>query len=141
MSIRDNIVRMRERIAAAAQRSGRNAADITLMAVSKTFPPELIREAYAAGIRVFGENRVQEFGGKVDALRDLESAEWHLIGHLQSNKAAKAVELFAAVDSLDSVRLADRLNRKLRVGSIRGRKNWSRFCLERRSGRLSRSAG
>ncbi len=80
------------------------------MAVSKTFPAEKIREASAAGIRVFGENRVQEFAGKVDALRDLPGAEWHLIGHLQSNKAAKAAELFDAVDSVDSVRLAERLN-------------------------------
>jgi PLP dependent protein len=94
----------------ASRRAGRNRADITPMAVSKTFPPELIREAYGAGIRVFGENRVQEFAGKAGALRDLAEAEWHLIGHLQSNKAAKAAELFSAVDSLDSVRLAERLN-------------------------------
>jgi len=80
------------------------------MAVGKTFPPERIREAYAAGIRVFGENRVQEFAAKADALRDLADAEWHLIGHLQSNKAAKAVELFAAVDSVDSVHVAEKLN-------------------------------
>ena len=80
------------------------------MAVSKTFPPESIREAYAAGIRVFGENRVQEFAGKAEAVRDLGGAEWHLIGHLQSNKAAKAAELFGAVDSVDSVKLAEKLN-------------------------------
>lgn len=80
------------------------------MAVSKTFPPQAIREAYSAGLRVFGENRVQEFAGKIDALRDLSDAEWHLIGHLQSNKAAKAAELFGAVDSVDSVKLAERLN-------------------------------
>ena len=80
------------------------------MAVSKTFPPGAIREAYAAGLRVFGENRVQEFAGKAYALRDLAGAEWHLIGHLQSNKAARAAELFAAVDSLDSVKLADKLD-------------------------------
>ena len=80
------------------------------MAVSKTFSPEAIREAYAAGIRVFGENRVQEFAGKADALRDLAGADWHLIGHLQSNKAARAAELFAEVDSLDSVKVADKLN-------------------------------
>jgi PLP dependent protein len=110
MSIGENIARIRERITAAARRAGRDPADITLMAVSKTFPPELIREAYGAGIRVFGENRVQEFAEKADALRDLAEAEWHLIGHLQSNKAAKAVELFKAVDSVDSVRLAERLN-------------------------------
>jgi len=80
------------------------------MGVSKTFPVERIREAYAAGLRVFGENRVQEFAGKAGAVRDLPGAEWHLIGHLQSNKAAKATELFDAVDSVDSVRLADKLN-------------------------------
>jgi hypothetical protein len=80
------------------------------MGVSKTFPTERIREAYAAGLRVFGENRVQEFAGKADALSDLPNTEWHLIGHLQSNKAAKATELFNAVDSLDSVRLAEKLD-------------------------------
>ena len=110
MSIAENIARIRDRIAAAAHHPGRNPGDITLMAVSKTFPPDLIREAYGAGIRVFGENRVQEFAGKAGAVRDLADAEWHLIGHLQSNKAAKAVELFSAVDSVDSVRLAERLN-------------------------------
>ena len=101
---------MRERIAAAGHRAGRDALAITLMAVSKTFPAESIREAYAAGIRVFGENRVQEFAGKVEALRDLGGADWHLIGHLQSNKATKAAELFGAVDSVDSAKLAERLN-------------------------------
>ena len=80
------------------------------MAVSKTFPPERIREAYAAGLRVFGENRVQEFSGKAGALTDLEDAEWHMIGHLQTNKAARAVELFTAIDSVDSLRLAEKLN-------------------------------
>ena len=83
---------------------------INRMAVSKTFPPQPIREAYKAGLRVFGENRVQEFTGKSDALRDLAGAEWHLIGHLQSNKANKAAELFSAVDSIDSVKLAEKLN-------------------------------
>lgn len=80
------------------------------MAVSKTFPAESVRLAYAAGIRVFGENRVQEFAGKVEAVRGLADAEWHLIGHLQSNKAARAAELFSAVDSVDSVKLAEKLN-------------------------------
>src|SRR5438067_10203870 len=80
------------------------------MAVSKAFPPEAIRKAYEAGLRVFGENRVQEFAGKADALRDLSDAEWHLIGHLQSNKAGKAAELFRATDSVDSLRLAEKLN-------------------------------
>jgi PLP dependent protein len=110
VSLVDKIARAREQISSAAHRSGRDPSKITLMAVSKTFPPDAIREAYAAGIRVFGENRVQEFAGKIDRLRDLAGAEWRLIGHLQSNKAAKAAELFGAVDSLDSTKLAERLN-------------------------------
>lgn len=110
MTIAENIAHIRQRTAAAARRSSRNPEEITLMAVSKTFPAESIREVYAAGLRVFGENRVQEFSGKAEALRDLRDAEWHLIGHLQSNKSAKAAELFSAVDSVDSVRLAERLN-------------------------------
>jgi pyridoxal phosphate enzyme (YggS family) len=110
MSIAENIARVREQIAAAARRASRNPNEITLMAVSKTFPAERIREAHAAGLRVFGENRVQEFAGKADALRDLPEAEWHLIGHLQTNKAAKATELFDAVDSVDSARMAEKLN-------------------------------
>ena len=85
------------------------------MAVSKTFGPERIREAYAAGLRVFGENRIQEFAGKSDALPDLRSAEWHMIGHLQTNKAARAVALFTAVDSIDSLRLAEKLNASARA--------------------------
>jgi pyridoxal phosphate enzyme (YggS family) len=80
------------------------------MAVSKTFSVEAVREAYAAGVRVFGENRVQEFAGKVEGLRGLDLAEWHLIGNLQSNKAVRAAKLFAAVDSLGSVKLAEKLN-------------------------------
>ena len=80
------------------------------MAVSKTFPVEAIREAYAAGLRVFGENRVQEFSGKAAAKHDLPGAVWHLIGHLQTNKAVKAAELFDAIDSIDSVRTAEKLN-------------------------------
>ncbi len=110
MSIAENIARVHQRIATAAKRAGRNPGEITLMGVSKTFSVEDIREAYAAGLRVFGENRVQEFAGKADALRDLRDAEWHLIGHLQTNKAAKAVELFDAVDSVDSARMAEKLN-------------------------------
>ena len=110
MSIAENIAQVRERIAAAARRAGRNSGEITLMAVSKTFPPERIREAYAAGLRVFGENRVQEFAGKANTLRDLSDIEWHLIGHLQTNKVAKAAELFDAVDSIDSIRMAEKLN-------------------------------
>jgi len=110
MSIAENLAQVRERLDAAAHRTGRRSEDIALMAVSKTFPTERIREAYAAGLRLFGENRVQEFAGKTDSLRDLHGAAWHLIGHLQTNKAAKAVELFTAVDSVDSLRLAQKLN-------------------------------
>ncbi len=110
MSIVENVARVRERMAAAAWRVGRNPEEITLMGVSKTFPVDRIREAYAAGLRVFGENRVQEFAEKAGALRDLGDAKWHLIGHLQSNKATKAAELFGTVDSVDSVRLAEKLN-------------------------------
>ncbi len=97
-------------MAAAARRAGRDPGEITLMAVSKTVEPERIREAYVAGIRVFGENRVQEFEKKQPALRGLAGAEWHLIGHLQSNKAKKAAELFGAVDSVDSLKLARKLD-------------------------------
>jgi pyridoxal phosphate enzyme (YggS family) len=110
MSIAENIARVRERIVTAARRAGRNPSEITLMGVSKTFPVERIREAYAAGLRVFGENRVQEFAAKATALRDLRDIAWHLIGHLQTNKAAKAAELFDAVDSVDSARMAEKLN-------------------------------
>ncbi len=110
MSIAQNLARVRQRFAIAAGRAGRQPEDIALMAVSKTFPPERIREAYGAGLRLFGENRVQEFAEKIDALRDLHDAEWHLIGHLQTNKAAKAAELFTAADSVDSLRLAQKLN-------------------------------
>ncbi len=110
MPVADNIAMVRERIGAAARRAGRNVDDVTLMAVSKTVPPELIRAAYLAGVRAFGENRVQEFAGKVDAVRDLVAAEWHMIGHLQSNKAGKAAELFNAIDSVDSLKLAEKLN-------------------------------
>jgi pyridoxal phosphate enzyme (YggS family) len=110
MSVSDNVAAVRERIDAAARRAGRNPEEIALMAVSKTHPPETIREAYEAGLRIFGENRIQEFAGKVDALLDLRDADWHLIGHLQTNKAAKAVDLFRAVDSVDSLKLAEKLD-------------------------------
>src|SRR5215467_15147218 len=100
MSVADNIARIHERIQWAAKRAGRDPSEITLMAVSKTFPATSIREAYDAGIRVFGENRVQEFAGKIDAVRGLAGADWHLIGHLQTNKAAKAAALFHAVDAV-----------------------------------------
>jgi PLP dependent protein len=110
MSVAENIAEVRGRIATAARRGNRDPDSIRLMAVTKTFPAEAIQQAYDAGARLFGENRVQEFSAKAAALRDLEGAEWHLIGHLQSNKAAKAAEVFHAVDSVDSLRLAEKLN-------------------------------
>ena len=110
MPISDNIAAIRQQIADAARRVGRSDEEIGLMAVTKTHPPDRIREAYAAGLRSFGENRVQEFAAKASALADLPDAGWHMIGHLQTNKATKAAELFSAVDSLDSVKLAEKLN-------------------------------
>ncbi len=110
MPISENIARIREQIATAAQRAGRSENDVLLMAVSKTFPADAIREAYAAGARIFGESKVQEFGGKAATLAELHDAEWHMIGHLQTNKSAKAVGLFGYIDSVDSLRLAQKLN-------------------------------
>jgi pyridoxal phosphate enzyme (YggS family) len=110
MSIAENIARVRERIDLACRRAGRNPNEIELMAVTKTVSPDRIREAHEAGIRLFGENRVQEFAGKRDHLRDLTGAQWHMIGHLQTNKAVSAAEIFDAIDSVDSIRLARKLN-------------------------------
>lgn len=110
MSISANLAAVHERIERSARRAGRSASDVVLMGVTKTHPPDPIREAYAAGLRLFGENRVQEFAAKALQVADLDRAEWHMIGHLQTNKAAKATELFAAVDSVDSVRLAEKLD-------------------------------
>ncbi len=110
MSVAANIASIQERIAAATRRAGRRSEEIVLMAVSKTQPPERIREAYDAGQRLFGENRVQEFAAKAEALGNLREADWHMIGHLQTNKAAKTAELFRAVDSVDSVKLAEKLD-------------------------------
>jgi PLP dependent protein len=121
MSIAENIAAVRERLAESARRSGRRPEDIALMAVSKTHPAERIREAYAQGLQLFGENRVQEFAGKAVALSDLAEAEWHMIGHLQTNKAAKSAELFRTVDSVDSVKLAERLNA---AAGLLGKKLW-----------------
>lgn len=99
-----------ERIARSAARCGRLRSEIRLVAVTKTFPAEAILEAYELGVRTFGENYVQEFEGKHAAVAQLREAEFHLIGHLQSNKARRAAELFHAVQTVDSVKLARRLN-------------------------------
>ena len=119
MTIADRIAQLRDDIAAAAHRAGRDPEEISLMAVSKGFPPETIQEAYQAGIRLFGENRVQEFFAKKPGLVPLSGASWHLIGHLQSNKATRALDLFDAIDSLDSLRLARKLDHAARESSKR----------------------
>ncbi len=108
--IAGNIAHVRERIAEACRRAGRSPDSVRLIAISKTVPAERIREAYDAGIRDFGENRVQEAASKRPALSDL-TATWHLVGHLQSNKAKPARDLFHWIHSLDSARLADRLDK------------------------------
>ncbi len=119
-ALKENLERLEEAIGRACVAAGRGRGDVELMAVSKTYPAERIVEAAELGLRLFGENRVQEFASKAAGL-----AEWrlegsnaaadvpvlmHLIGHLQSNKAARAVEIFDAVDSVDSLKLAERLN-------------------------------
>ena len=104
-----NLERLRERMARAAARAGRREKEIGIVAVSKTFPPEAIRAAYQAGLRHFGENRVQEFEAKQAKLAGLE-ATWHFVGRLQSNKARRAAQLFDRVDSVDSLSLARRLD-------------------------------
>jgi PLP dependent protein len=108
--IADRINQVRERIARAARHAGRSPDEITLMAVSKTHPAQSIMSAYEAGIRVFGESRVQEFAEKSPALQSLKDVRWILIGHLQSNKTSKAAELFHGIHSVDSLRLVERLN-------------------------------
>jgi hypothetical protein len=105
-----NLERVRERIARAAERARRHAAEITLVAVSKTFSADAIRAAYNVGLRSFGENRVQEFEAKQLKLANLPDATWHLVGHLQSNKVRRAAHLFDQVDSIDSMALAQKLD-------------------------------
>ncbi len=108
--IRGRLQQVQERIRAAAARAGREADSITLVAVSKTMPVEAIREALGAGVTVLGENRVQEAREKIAALAGA-GAGWHLVGHLQTNKAKLAVQLFDMIHSLDSLRLAEALDR------------------------------
>ncbi len=108
ISITENVARVEERITAACRRSGRKREEVRLVAVSKTHPPEQIRAAFDAGLRDFGENRVQEAKAKRPALADL-AITWHLVGHLQTNKAGAAREMFHWVHSVDSWRLAEKL--------------------------------
>ena len=107
--ISDRLAEVRARISAAARSAGRDPSSVRLIAVSKTFPLDLIREAYAAGHRDFGENRVQEALEKVDASPDLAIA-WHLLGHLQTNKAKRAAGAFHTIHSIDSAELLRKLD-------------------------------
>jgi len=111
---------MQERIAGAAARAGRKAEEITLIGVSKTHPASAIREAFEAGVRHFGENRVQEWEGKRTGAEGL-AATWHLIGHLQSNKAVRAAKIFHSIDSVDDLVLAQRLDRARVEAGIPGK--------------------
>jgi pyridoxal phosphate enzyme (YggS family) len=116
--LRERLAQVEERIQDAVARAGRKREEILLIAVTKKFPAEVVREAYDIGLRAFGENYVQEFERKQPALADLAGADFHLIGHLQSNKARIAGELFQAIETVDSEKLAkrlDQLNRSLEV--------------------------
>ncbi len=108
--IAENLAAVRERIADAARGAGRAPDDVKLIAISKTFPAAVISAAVSAGQTCFGENRVQEAEPKIRELGNRHQLEWHLVGHLQSNKARKACELFDVIHSIDSVRLASRLS-------------------------------
>ena len=115
-TLQDRVAAIRERISAAAKRCGRSEKEITLIAVSKTHPADAIVEAIAAGVRHFGENRVQEWEGKRGALGEV-AGHWHLIGHLQSNKAGRAARFFHCVDSVDDFAVAQKLDRaRLEIG-------------------------
>lgn len=114
MSVAENLAHVREQIELAARRAGRNSGDITLVAVSKTFPVDAVVEAYQAGARDMGENRVREAGEKIPAVNaQLGSGQvrWHLVGHLQRRKATDAVALFDVIQSVDTLRLAETMNR------------------------------
>jgi len=116
MGLAGNIERVQERVAAACARSGRPSSDVTLVAVSKTFPAEIVSEVYRLGLRNFGENRVEEARKKIPNTKfqisnPTSDLHWHLVGHLQSRKAAEAVALFDVIHSVDSVKLAEKLSR------------------------------
>ncbi len=110
MDVRSSLEQVQSRIAGAAASAGREKSAITLVAVTKVFPASAILEAYELGVRDFGENYLQEFEGKYAQVRDLAGARFHLIGHLQSNKARRAAELFHAIQTVDSEKLARRLD-------------------------------
>ena len=108
--LRENLDRVRQRIADACARARRSPESVRLLAVTKIFPADVIHQAYAEGLREFGENYVQEMETKASAVAGLAGARFHLIGHLQSNKTKKAAQLFSAIDSVDSAKLARRLD-------------------------------
>ncbi|HKE29201.1 MAG TPA: YggS family pyridoxal phosphate-dependent enzyme [Bryobacteraceae bacterium] len=109
-TLAERLAAVRERIARAAGKARRDPSQITLLAVTKVFPAAVIREAHALGLREFGENYVQEFEGKAPEVSDLAGARFHLIGHLQSNKSSRAAELFQVIQTVDSPKLARRLD-------------------------------
>jgi len=111
MSIAEDLAGVRERVALACKKAGRRPEEITLVAVTKGVGPEMISQAHSLGIRHFGENRVQEAQEKISALKPLDIT-WHMVGHLQTNKAKLALELFQAIDSVDSLSLARALSRR-----------------------------
>ena len=110
MGFAENLAAIHERIHVACGRAGRDPAAVQLVAVSKGHPPERVNEAVALGVTLFGENRVQEAKAKIPSCSG--RARWHLIGHLQTNKARDAVELFEMIESVDSLRLAEEINRR-----------------------------
>src|SRR5881397_2074146 len=110
MPLAENLASIRQRIAAACSRAGRDPAAVTLLAVSKGMPPQLVREATDAGLTLFGENKVQEAKAKIPLCP--ERLRWHMIGHLQSNKCRDAVELFEMIHSLDSLHLAEEIHKR-----------------------------
>ncbi len=111
----DRVSRIRERIEAAAKRSGRDPSDVSLMAVTKTRGARIVRQAIGAGLSLFGENYIQEADEKIRELRDgSPNIRWHFIGHLQKNKVKRAVELFDCIETIDSIKLAETLDRRAR---------------------------
>jgi pyridoxal phosphate enzyme (YggS family) len=110
-TVAERLALVQERVTRAAERAGRSPTEVTIVAVSKLFPTQTIEEAAAAGIVHIGENRVQEAAAKIPALRHLP-VTWHMIGHLQTNKAKTALDLFDIIQSVDSLRLAEALSRR-----------------------------
>src|ERR1035441_3564855 len=117
-TLEQRLAEVRQRIARAADRAQRDAAQIMLLAVTKVFPAQVVRDAYALCRREFAKNYVQEFEGKLPEVSDLAGARFHLIGHLQSNKSARAAEMFQCIQTVDSPKLARRLNESAKALDI-----------------------